>query len=133
MTNRAITTRHSRLEEHTHIFHFYQNAELTDAVTNWAEFVSPFACRIVDVIAHSNAAGSGGTSTIMDVHINGTTIYTTQGNRPTLLAADDGMYTEAAPPDIDRIDAGDIVTVDVDQVATTGPTVNSIQIVVVGV
>ena len=130
MTNIPITTRNSRIEAGMHIFHFYQSAELTDAVTNWAEFVSPFACRIVDVIGHSNAAGSGGTSTIMDVHINGTTIYTTQANRPTLLAADDGMYGEAGLPEIDIIDAKDIITVDIDQVATTGPTVTSIQIVV---
>lgn len=133
MANVPITTRNSRLNESTHVFHHYQNAELTDAVTNWAEWVVPFACRIVDVIAHSNAAGTGGTSTIMDVNINGTTIYTTQANRPVLLEANDGMYTEAGLPEVDRIDAKDILTVDVDQVATTGPTVTSIQIVVVAV
>ncbi len=131
MANVPITTRHARIGESTHIFHHYQSAEITDAVTNWAEFVAPFACRIVDVIGHSNGAGSGGTSTIMDVSINGTTIYTTQDNRPTLLAADDGLYGELLEPEITRINAGDIVTVDIDAVATTGPTVTSIQIVCV--
>ncbi len=132
MATVAIKSRNDRLGESTHVFHWYQSAALT-AVSNWAEFVAPFACRIIDVIVHSNVLGSGGTSTIFDVNINGTTIYTTQGNRPTLPVADDGQYTEAGLPEIDRIDANDIVTVDVDQISTTGPTVSSIQIVVVAV
>ena len=56
-------------------------------------------------------------SLIVDVHLNGTTIFTTQGNRPTILttATDSGL----AVPDVTAAAGGDVLTVDIDQIGST--------------
>lgn len=59
-----------------------------------------------------------GSSLIIDVNKNGTTIYTTQGNRPTIA---DGANAggPGATPDVTGIVAGDYLTVDIDQVGSS--------------
>ena len=56
-------------------------------------------------------------STVVDVNKNGTTIYTTQGNRPT-LAYDDADGWASSIPDILTFAAGDVITLDIDAIAT---------------
>ena len=56
-------------------------------------------------------------STIVDVNKNGTTIYTTQGNRPT-LAYNDANGWASSVPDILTFAAGDVITLDIDAIAT---------------
>lgn len=111
-----------------HTFEHYTAAALTTGTTKH-RWVAPADMRILDVIVNSGAAGSGGTSTIIDVNVNGTTIFGTQGNRPTLLTADSGYYTKAGPPSVVNVKAGDVISYDVDQIATTGPTLTNIAIV----
>jgi hypothetical protein len=65
------------------------------------------------------AAGTAvaGQSVIVDINKNGTTLYTTQANRPTIAA---GSVTQvAAAPNITAFAAGDYITVDVDQLGST--------------
>lgn len=59
-----------------------------------------------------------GASLIVDVNKNGTTIYTTQGNRPTIA---DGANAggPGATPDVTSLAAGDYLTVDIDQVGSS--------------
>lgn len=58
-----------------------------------------------------------GSSIICDVNKNGTTIYTTQGNRPTITT---GTNTATAnSPNITSLSAGDYLTVDVDQIGSS--------------
>ena len=60
-----------------------------------------------------------GAALIVDVNKNGTTIFTTQANRPTVPDADaDGVGAEATP-DVTSITAGEYLTVDIDQVGST--------------
>ncbi len=59
-----------------------------------------------------------GASIIVDVNKNGTTIYTTQGNRPT-IAASANAGGPGATPDVTSLVAGDYLTVDIDQVGST--------------
>jgi hypothetical protein len=101
------------------VFEDYNAAAIT-AATLKKEWIAPCDLRILDVIVDSETAGSGGTSDIVDVNINGTTIYTTQANRPTLLVTNTGMFAEAGEPEVFEIKAGDIISYDVDQIATTG-------------
>ena len=64
---------------------------------------------------------TGGTSgdTIVDINKNGTTIFTTQANRPT-LAYDDGDKKAVSPaPDVTSLAEGDIVTIDIDAIPGT--------------
>lgn len=59
-----------------------------------------------------------GTSLIVDVNKNGTTIYSTQANRPTIaISANAGGPGTA--PDVTSLAAGDYLTVDIDQVGST--------------
>jgi hypothetical protein len=58
-----------------------------------------------------------GASILVDVNKNGTTVYTTQGNRPT-VAAGANAGGPGATPDVTSLVAGDYLTIDVDQVGS---------------
>jgi len=118
MTDFPVTVRIPRgVAEH--VFEDYSNGAIT-AAANKREWICTFYGRLVDVICDSEVAGSGGVSDIVDVNINGTTVYTTQANRPTLLVGNTGMFTEAGEPEINTVVPGDIISYDIDQIATTG-------------
>lgn len=59
-----------------------------------------------------------GASIIIDVNKNGTTIFTTQANRPTIAAASNtsGNVTNM---DITTVTAGEYLTIDIDQIGST--------------
>jgi hypothetical protein len=57
------------------------------------------------------------TDVIFDVNKNGTTIYTTQANRPTITAGTNDSGNTSAP-DVTALAAGDYLTIDIDQVGT---------------
>ena len=119
MTDTAVVSRESKGSNIALVLEHYTNAAITTG-TEKKEWVCPIYGRIVDVIVDSETAGSGGTSDIIDVNIGGTTIYTTQDNRPTLLLADTGLWTEAAEPEVQNVSPGDIISYDIDQICTTG-------------
>jgi hypothetical protein len=73
------------------------------------------AGTITDVRAYLDTSGSG-SSTIVDVNKNGTTIFTTQANRPTIAAGANASST--AGPDVTSVAAGDRLSVDLDQLGT---------------
>lgn len=57
-------------------------------------------------------------SIIIDVNKNGTTIFTTQGNRPTIAAGANSGGPGTAP-DVTSLAAGDYLTIDIDQVGSS--------------
>lgn len=59
-----------------------------------------------------------GANLIIDVKKNGTTIYTTQANRPTIVAGQNAGGP-GATPDVSTLAAGDYLTVDIAQVGST--------------
>jgi hypothetical protein len=59
-----------------------------------------------------------GANLIIDVNKNGTTIYTTQANRPTITASANSGGP-GVTPDVTALVAGDYLTIDVDQVGST--------------
>lgn len=110
----------------------YKAGNEVAATLDW-EWIVPFYGEIIDVICDA-ATAPAGSSSIIDVNINGTTIYTTQGNRPTLVAADTGYYTEAGEPQVVSLVPGDVLSYDVDQIGSgTAATRFGIVIVVKGV
>lgn len=125
MTAQTVVSRHTRALPVRHVMQFETVAALTTGTAKGTRLV-PFYARILDVIARSGTAGSGGTSDIIDVNLNGTTIFTTQGNRPTLLQGDTGWWSVSGlgatspVPDVVMLAPGDIISYDVDQQATTG-------------
>jgi hypothetical protein len=82
-----------------------------------SEFLVTLPGDIVNVWASLTAVGTGA-SVLVDVNLNGTTIFTTQGNRPTIAAG--AQRDTTGTPDAAAADfvAGDRITVDVDQVGT---------------
>lgn len=80
---------------------------------------APAAGAITRVCAYRKTAGSAG-STIVDVNIGGTTIFTTQANRPE-IAYDDGDKKDVATTiEAGTLAQGDMVTMDVDQIDSAG-------------
>ena len=78
----------------------------------------PFAraATLTNVAVVANTAPTG-SSAIFDVNKNGTTIFTTQANRPTLAASSNADNTST--PDVTTMAANDYLTVDVDQIGST--------------
>lgn len=75
--------------------------------------------RTISNIVASAGVAPVGASLIFDVNINGTTAFTTQGNRPTLAAGT--FYDGSSVPDITNMVAGDYLTIDFDQVGSSVP------------
>lgn len=116
MTDAAITVRNPRLAVGPLVLEDYSNGAIT-AGSNKREWIIPFNAIIEDVICDAGAANSGDDD-IIDVNLNGTTIYTTQGNRPTLTDGDTGMFAEAGEPEVRSVNAGDVISYDIDQVGS---------------
>ncbi len=72
----------------------------------------PFAGEITFVTAAVVTAPTGATA-IFDLNKNGTTMYTTQANRPTIAVS--GTYVTASLPDVTTWAAGDRLSIEVDQ------------------
>ena len=89
---------------------------LAVAVDVGEQWVMPEACTIVEVIVSVKENGSAN-STIVDVNKNGVTLFTTQGNRPT-IAHDDADNYDIGVPDITGIAQYDEITLDIDAIAT---------------
>lgn len=81
-----------------------------------ARMIMPCDGVITNVTAAVISAPAGA-SAILDVNKNGTTIFTTQANRPTVAAAATSAVT--GTPEVTSFSAGDVVTVDVDQVGSS--------------
>lgn len=79
-------------------------------------WVAPCDGEIVGVTAAVLTAPTGATL-IVDVNKGGTTIFTTQGNRPTIAIS--GTSTAVKTPDVTSFSAGDVFTVDVDQIGSS--------------
>jgi hypothetical protein len=54
---------------------------------------------------------------IVDINKNGTTLFTTQGNRPTISAS--GFLASTTAPDVTTFASSDYITIDVDQIGST--------------
>jgi len=96
---------------------FSRSGSLAVAVGQ-GRFVFPFAATITGVRASVGTAPVG-SSLIVDINKNGTTIFSTQANRPTIAAS--GNVSGVAVPNTTSFAAGDYMTVDVDQVGSTTP------------
>ena len=85
-------------------------------LANVAIFVAPYDGTISKVNIAIKDKGTAN-STIVDVHKNGTTIFTTQASRPT-IAFDDADGVASGTPDVISFVAGDIFTFHIDAAAT---------------
>lgn len=79
-------------------------------------WVAPCSGRIVEVHARVATAPTGATL-LVDVNKNGTTIYGTQANRPTVAIS--GFTATVGENSVIEVAEDDIITIDVDQVGST--------------
>lgn len=84
-----------------------------------SRFVFPFDATILGVTAAVGGGDPTGASILVDVHKNGTTIFTTQANRPEIAVSTDQSAHEV--PDVSAVSAGEYITIDIDQVGSTLP------------
>lgn len=82
-------------------------------------FQAPAKCRIEEVRCHLVTAPTG-SSFLVDVNDDGTTIFTTQGNRPS-IAASSNDDTSGTPDGGVAVAKDSVITVDVDQIGATIP------------
>ncbi len=116
-TNGAYTRISSVTKSLTEIaIPFYQAGTLTTG-TGKARFYIEKTSRVVSVRASCSTAPTGD-SVIVDVNKNGTTIFTTQGNRPT-IAASGNTSGSVTNMDVTSLAAGDYITIDIDQIGST--------------
>ena len=86
------------------------------ADTKVAQILMPNAATISKVITYSDVAPTGATL-IVDVNINGTSIFTTQANRP--IIAISGNTADSGAPDTTALVQDDRLSIDVDQIGST--------------
>jgi len=89
--------------------------EVLTAAANKARLVMPFNGTITSITAASLTTPVG-SSIILDVNKNGTTIFTTQANRPTIVVT--ATVATVGTPNVVNFAAGDIITVDCDQIGS---------------
>ena len=92
----------------------YSDAATTGSGTSRFPIVVP--ATIHGVLATAGTAPTG-SSLIFDVNKNGTTIFTTQANRPAISAGSNS--SSIAVPDVTSVSTNDYITVDIDQIGST--------------
>jgi len=100
--------------------HLYIDGRLA-VLTDVGRFVIPRDGTIERVTVTVKDKGAAN-STIIDVHKNGTTVFTTQTNRPT-VAYNDADGVASGVPDVTVVAAGDVITIDLDAIATGAGTI----------
>lgn len=88
--------------------------------TGVSRYLFPYSATIIGVSAAVNSAPIGA-DIIIDVKKNGTTIFTTQANRPKILAGANATAAEVTNMNVTSISTGDYVTIDINQVGSTNP------------
>lgn len=87
------------------------------SVASGAARLYPPTALTIDSVRASLGTAPTGSSVIVDVNKNGTTIFTTQGNRPEIAAS--GFVSSQETPDVTALTTSDYLTVDVDQIGST--------------
>lgn len=95
----------------------YTVPDALEVSTGVVKFMLPFAVTIVSCRALVGTAPTGA-SAIIDVNVDGTTIYSTQGNRPTITTGNTDSGSWSAP-DVTSFSANSYFTVDIDQIGST--------------
>jgi hypothetical protein len=94
----------------------FSRAGTLDVAAGAGRYPVPQAATILAARAAVGTAPTGA-SLIVDVNKNGTTIFSTQGNRPTITAS--STSSAEATPDVTTLAEGDLLSVDIDQVGST--------------
>jgi hypothetical protein len=94
---------------------FYQET-LSGGFSLPVRMLAPWAGTITNVVASVYTAPTV-SAIIVDINKNGTTIFTTQGNRPTIAAGT--LDDLSSTPDVTAVVLNDVFTCDIDQVGVS--------------
>jgi hypothetical protein len=95
---------------------FSQSGVLAAILGN-SRWYLPMNCTITGVYCSVGTAPTGG-AIIIDVNLNGTTIFTTQANRPSIPSS--GFYSGLVTNmNVTAVTAGSYISIDVDQIGAT--------------
>jgi hypothetical protein len=95
---------------------FAVTGALTTGTDKAPTILAPCALTITKVKLVVKTAPTGA-AIIVDVNKNGTTIFTTQGNRPQIAIGE--TTGDSGTPDVTSLAEGDKITVDIDQIGST--------------
>lgn len=98
---------------------FTFSAPHTLAVSQGAARLYPPTALTIKSVRASVGIAPAGDSILVDVNKDGTTVFTTQANRPEIAAA--GYLSDQETPDVTAWATTEYLTVDVDQVGSTTP------------
>jgi hypothetical protein len=82
-------------------------------------YIATFNGRVYAVKAYAGVAGTGGGNTVLDVQINGQSVWAVASAQPTLLATSTGEFNNAIGSR-GSFRAGDRITLLVTSISTTG-------------
>ena len=119
MVDTAITIKVPHGNQLNRVLHYYSNAALT-ASTSIREWVIPAYYRILQVIVDSETTNIGAGVDRIDVNVNGTSIYSATADKPYLTPGDTGQWKSSDNYVTQDLVPGDVVSFDVDNIATTG-------------
>ena len=131
----SINTDPPEPKPHTHSIGFTIAIPIdTPEATGAGKGVFPFAPGVAGTIEEvhlmAKTAPGGGKTLTVDVNKAGTTIFTTQGNRPSLTEAN--KTDTSGAPDVTAFAKNDLFTIDVD-VSTAGTSVADAIVLIRGV
>ena len=96
----------------------YSNAAVTAAqILN--EYVVVVFGRITGIKFYAQTAGGG--ACVGDVLVNGTSLWATAGNKPTLASGTGEFNNTVADPGRAGVRPGDRITLQINSITTTGP------------
>lgn len=120
LPNRVIvtTTRTPGIQQFMYQVQVFTVPGTLAAGTGRARFYVPGSITLDNVRASVGTAPTGADITI-DVNKNGTTVFTTQANRPKIFAGQTLVSTST--PNVTEFVEGDYITVDIDSVGSLNP------------
>ena len=107
---------------------FSQGGTLTTGTGAFRLYNRDGVTHTIHTVTASVGTQPTGASILVDVNKNGTTIFTTQSNRPTIAVSTN--EDESGVPDVTSWAAGDYLTVDIDQIGSTVAGANLVVVVV---
>jgi hypothetical protein len=118
--NRVLvtTTRAPGVQQFTYQVQIFTVPGTLNVGTGRAKFYIPGPITLGNVRASVGTAPTGADITI-DVNKNGTTVFTTQSNRPKIFAGQTLVSTST--PNITEFTTGDYITVDIDTIGSLNP------------
>jgi hypothetical protein len=96
---------------------WYVSGNLATGNNQGGVWIVPQTLTVEKAYIYCKNPGTAG-NTVVDVNKNGTTIFTTQTNRPALAYNDADKKAVSGAPEVTGLVEGDIITIDIDQTAT---------------